>query len=100
MTKPPATIYVGAMDYTIREVKHLDLLGETLNEEGDILIKRRQSPACKRATVLHEVLHAIAFTAGMGLEHDAEEALVRSWEPWLLAVLRDNPELVSFLTEA
>ena len=100
--KPPKVIYIGAADYEVRTRKTLDLLGETDNTNTEIMLKRDQSAACRRDTLLHEVMHAVVFLSGYGhdLKHADEERLVRTITPWILAVLRDNPELVDFLLES
>lgn len=99
----PSVIFLGAADYEVKEKKHFDLLGETLNDDALIKIKVKQAAATKRDTMLHEVLHAICWLSGYshnnGLNHDSEEALVRTFTPWLLAALRDNPDLLAFLLE-
>lgn len=102
--KLPKTLFVGAADYEVRQVKRLDVLGETNTESTSILIRSGQSPSCQRDTVLHEALHAIVFQSGLhkvfGLNHEEEEKLVVTLTPWVLALLRDNPLLVDYLTEA
>jgi hypothetical protein len=55
-------------------------------------------------TLLHEILHMIE---GFNLTTQAylakktamelEETIIRHWTPSLIAVLRDNPELVDYL---
>ena len=103
MTDVPKTVFIGAADYRIVEKRHFDLLGETENVDCRIKLRAKQAPSCKRDTLLHEVLHAIIFCSGMvkteDLSHEAEERLVRQLSPWILALLRDNPQLVSYLTE-
>lgn len=52
----------------------------------------------QRETLLHEVLHCTLDLTGLrSMGKDEEENLVASLSPWLLMVLRDNPELVKFL---
>lgn len=95
----PPVVCIGHADYYVREKKKADLLGETDNINTEFIIKKQQGPACKRDTVLHEVLHAIAFMSGYcnELEHATEERMVRALTPWILGVLRDNPKLVDYL---
>lgn len=53
-----------------------------------------------RDTLLHEVLHAVIGVSTMELYHaedNLEEKVVGQLAPLLLAVLRDNPELVAAL---
>lgn len=99
MSRLPKLIYVGPFDFEVKQLADMDLLGETHSNDGLIDIKRKQSPANKRDTLLHEVLHAIVFHSGLGhgLSHDDEERLVVTISPWILAVLRDNPALVDYL---
>ena len=57
-----------------------------------------------RETVLHECLHAIMDATGLsyaiGTEQKAytEEALLQALDSALLGLLRDNPDLVAWLT--
>lgn len=97
--KLPKLIYVGPFDFDVHQKTEMDMLGETFSNDGRIEVKRRQSAANKRDTLLHEVLHAIVFHSGLGhkLSHDDEEHFVVTISPWILAVLRDNPALVSYL---
>lgn len=52
-------------------------------------------------TLLHEALHAVlqshGLTTMLDLDDDAEERLVAGLTPTLLALLRDNPQLVKTL---
>jgi hypothetical protein len=100
----PSVVLLGAADYIIREKKRLDTpqsLGETDNPNCEILVLRKQAPASKRDTLLHETLHAILWLSGMSneMDGDTEEKYVRYLTPWLLAFLRDNPEALAFLLE-
>ena len=60
-----------------------------------IEIAAKQQPAFERATVMHEVLHGIAKHTGTKLTEYQIEALSYS----LVRLLRDNPDLVTYLTE-
>ena len=102
----PKVVYLGAADYDVKEKKKLDLpqlLGETNNENCEILIRDKQAPPSKRDTFLHEILHAIFWLSGANhsckLSEDDEEVLVRFLAPWLLAFMRDNPHALTFLLE-
>jgi hypothetical protein len=57
------------------------------------------SPMQIRATILHEVLHAVALTAAITSEDKlAQEEWISRIESGLLGVIRDNPELIGYLT--
>jgi len=73
--------------------------GECHGEKGIIKIKAGLSDEERRATIVHELLHAILFESGLThiLEHketDLEEAIVRAIEHGLLRsdVIRDFNE--------
>lgn len=79
---------------------HTDPLHATIYLNPDV------APEQNRLTLWHEVLHALHETvmgspSWEGLSTDpseAEERVVLRWEHPTLAVLRDNPALVAYLT--
>lgn len=116
----PTTIVVGTVPYTVTadadewmRIEHSTrtngYYGHTQNREAVIFLNPNTSPEVQRLTLWHEVLHALSESV-MGApdyrnlpgapesKEDAEEATVRMWEHPTLAVLRDNPELVAYLT--
>lgn len=99
--KPPQRIRISPHTWRLRRCP-VDVDGElhgALQErELRILVARGHAPSQLRDTVLHEVLHAIWAQCGLEFEHDDQERVVASMSPRLLACLRDNPELVAFLT--
>lgn len=50
-----------------------------------------------RETLLHEVLHAVVRTVGLGVDEDAEEQFIRAVSPTLLQTLQDNPAFTIYL---
>lgn len=54
----------------------------------------------EREALLHELLHMVIRTFGVGLELDeeTEERTVCALTPALLGILRDNPDLIRYLT--
>lgn len=58
-----------------------------------IAIEEGQPLANEQDTMLHEVLHAVEDAMGM----DVPEDVVEKFATGLLAVLKDNPGLVSYL---
>jgi hypothetical protein len=58
-----------------------------------IAIEEGQPLANEQDTVLHEVLHAVETAMGM----DVAEEVVEKFATGLLAVLKDNPGLVTYL---
>lgn len=69
-------------------------MGSYDQELSRIVIKRGMSLSSIRDTLMHEIIHAIL----QHYEMDSEKT-VRILTPALLSMLRDNPRLVSFLTE-
>lgn len=81
--------------------------GHTNNKQAIIYLNPEADPAVTRLTFWHEVLHAL-FEVTMGApdwhglgktRDDREESVIRRLEGPTLNVLRDNPELVAYLTE-
>lgn len=71
---------------------------------GNICVDSRLAPAAQKSTLLHEVLHQVFTVSGYHCRLDdegsgREERIVSALENPLLAVLRDNPQLVRYLTE-
>lgn len=97
----PAVVYVGPVDYEIKQPKQFDLLGETLAEQATIKLRRKQSESTKRVTLLHEILHAIFWESGYRQIEDMsakrEERIIQALAPWLVSVIRDNPDLVKYI---
>lgn len=55
----------------------------------------------KREHIVHELLHKLWEKSGLTKHYSntTEEVVITSLTGWLVEVLRDNPELVEFLTE-
>jgi hypothetical protein len=105
----PRRVKIGPHQYTIRshkgpipdpdDPKGGDLVGYCDAEAGEILLSTGMSPSQTRDTLLHEILHAAFSLIGANLAHNTEERIVRSLAPAMLALLRENPALVAYLTE-
>lgn len=52
-------------------------------------------------TLCHEILHCIFYNTGMAMEwgHTKEERYIRVLSPWLVDILRDNPDFTDFLRQ-
>lgn len=103
---PPKLIYVGPTDVKVKFKRRLTtdtLVGEFIEDQTAIELRKDQSVSGLRDTLLHEALHAVVYLAGLRvaleLTHKQEERLVVTLAPWVLALLRDNPKLVEFLLE-
>ena len=98
-------VKIGAMTYTVVERREDAMIagnkdGKAIYLNGhitfhDLLIKVKDdcAPDMKRAVVLHEVVHGILENAGQNAPEEVVEALGYG----LLALIRDNPDLVLWL---
>jgi len=97
----PRRVKLGGQSWTLQRV-HLDdelgIFGRFKDRQSLIELDADQGIDQERNTVTHELLHAVASTARVFDEPDDEERVVSALAPWLLAMLRDNPALVSYLT--
>lgn len=101
----PALLRVGPARYdvVVKSLKKLDLFGRTSNTHTRIELHCGISKSAMQDTLVHEALHAVFHTAGStsvtGLSDESEEVLCRILAPWLVGLIRDNPELIVFLQE-
>lgn len=101
MTDMPSTIRVGPY---IHAVDQVDITGSGADGLHDLSLQRivvnPGMPAMyTRGVLLHEVIHACLSVGATFLDHDQQEQVCAQLEATLLGVLRDNPELVKYLTE-
>lgn len=98
--KAPDRLRVGPHVWRVRR-RALDadgeLYGRTEEQRLLITIAPGRAPSQERDTLLHELLHALWSHCALDQDDDEQERIVRSLAPWLLAALRDNPQLVAFL---
>ena len=102
---PPRLVKVGALSYTVHHDQDRISGGDRGNidaESNAIRIAPSLEASRKRVIVLHEVVHAVLEAAGWRWDDTRErghEDVVNTITPGLLAVLRDNPDLVAYLRE-
>ena len=105
-------IKIGSQNYTVKErSRHEDGMlndgsyGYTLDNGNLIVIDRDVAKGKKQITLLHEILHAIRLNND-GLPKPRKKEDFEVWEHYfiglyesnLLAVLKDNPELLKWFT--
>ena len=114
----PLSVKVGPVAYRVtsdpdewmraeHDTQRSGYYGITRNTQAVIYLNPEADPAVTRLTLWHETLHALFEVTmgspdwhGLGKTHnDREESVIRRLEGPTLTVLRDNPELVSYLTE-
>jgi hypothetical protein len=97
----PSVVQVGPYTYRVTTEKKEpteELFGECDVHNQVVYLYPGQARDSMADSLLHEILHACWACTGM---HDGkynEEQVVRGLTTWLLLVLRDNPELVEYLT--
>ena len=115
----PSTVRIGSVTYTVTidsdtwvRLEHANkrsgFAGHTDHNTAMIYINPESVPEVARLTLWHEVMHALCYTVmgapdwhHLGKEKsDREEAVVAAFESPIVCVLRDNPELVAYLTAA
>ena len=82
-----------------------DTFGYTLERENLIIIDKSLVPSRKRQVLFHEILHAIRFTFVKRPtfkktdDFDSiEHFFIELYEEPVLMLLKDNPELLQYLT--
>jgi hypothetical protein len=115
----PSTVQIGSVTFRVTldpdewvRMEHKNQskgnYGYTGFHEATMFINPESTPDTQRLTLWHEVMHALC-EAVMGSpdwhhlgkeKSDREEAVVAAFESPTLLVLRDNPELVAYLTAA
>ena len=108
----PKTIKIGTQLWSIEEhsskedgMLYEDNYGYTLERRNMIVVDKDSSDTRKKQVVMHEILHAIRFTFFSGSKmgsklnfEDTEHYFIGMYEETLLMVLKDNPELLKYLT--
>lgn len=99
----PSSIKIISQSYDVKEMPEVekrqsDFIGLCRNNESEILIDERWKAQVQANTLLHEVLHAIAYQMGkFGLDSKSEEKVVEVMANGICAVMRDNPDLFPLL---
>jgi hypothetical protein len=95
----PNKIRVLGKDYSVKftagEPVHDDAQGHCDYLKLRISIREGLAPAEERSTLLHEALHCVSHAMGLHLSESRIERL----ETGILALLKDNPQLVAYLTK-
>ncbi len=99
--KLPATVRVGYQTVTVKKVDPADLsythMGSYQGSTGRISVCRDLGTIQGLNTFIHELLHAVFYTQGLGCEANEEERIVNALANGLVQMIRDNPELLSYL---
>lgn len=105
MSQLPAIVTVGPYRYDIVEddgrIADEGANGKHYPDRLTIVYSTDPHPAKLQEVILHELMHALLTMAGLDqdLDEDHTEAVARRVTPWLLDVLRSNPDLVAYLVD-
>ena len=98
------SVKIGLFDYAVNEVDvpggaDKDLHAYIHFGSCKIELRKDTNPDMKAVALLHEILHAIGRQSGLEYEGGdyTEEKFVIAFSHGLIALLRDNPELVDYL---
>lgn len=101
----PESVKIGAHQFPVKwgyieSDEHPWLFGLTTSKDttihiNDVDVSRSQI----RDTLLHECMHGICVDLNLNFADGEEEQIIRGFTPWLLMLLRDNPDVVAFLLE-
>lgn len=99
----PDKIVICGYPYSAEMVDRIEVEGGELCGEIDyfkltLVIGEGQPPMHERATLMHEIIHGIANHTGQ-IELRRNEAYIDAIAYSLVTLLRDNPDLVAYLTE-
>lgn len=98
--KRPDTIALSYMTIALVPVANVhptQEYGQFDSEKHTIELRAGQHPAEEANTILHEVMHAIAHTYALPLNHDLEEAVVTKMANGLCEFMTRNPAMMRYL---
>lgn len=110
--KTPTKIKIGSQVFRViersRQVDGMlndSTYGYTLDMENLIVIDAGIAPSRKRVTLLHELMHATRLVYDTSVTPKKSDSLdvwehffIGIWEESLLMLIRENPELMKWLT--
>ncbi len=105
---PPSAVVLGPHSYTIDSSEETARLLRDEENNGDsrpdrllVRLDTDRPPTKVAETLLHELMHCCWNESPLRV-HDVkewEELVVSGLTPWLLDLLRRNPDLVAYLTQ-
>ena len=109
MPGPPAEVAVGALVLAVVSGPEATTIlrkhdtdteltrGLTDTDAGRIWLEAELVPSARAVVLAHELVHAMLDHAAHGLTAAQEEAVATVLGPRLVALVRDNPELIAYL---
>jgi len=95
-------IKIGYRDYKIKSLDSIvskcnEINGQFLTTDGVIALSLEEDSVSHTNTFIHEILHAIFYQWGIGLEDREEERICNTIANGLTTVLVDNPWLLPYI---
>lgn len=100
----PKTIKIGPMKYQVEPFNGIDpdsggkLDGLQCYYDSKVLIRKGLKLVPRQITLIHEILHCIFDNVAIDFNEENHK-IISLISPALLELLKDNPELVNFLTK-
>ena len=108
--KKPTKFKSGCFNWTIywSQEEADEMYGKTDHSTKTVTIYKCKSDEITKETLLHELLHVALEDKAESIfnydpdkkDYDKEENLVRLLSPTLFYLIRENPELIRFLSKA
>jgi hypothetical protein len=92
---PPAYVRVLGKPYTVEFIDDFEDAGQCFDVKQSIKIRADMPLELEQDTVVHELLHALDYSMHLEMAERQVSALAAG----LLAVLRDNPSLLHYLSQ-
>jgi hypothetical protein len=114
MRRLPKFIRIAGLKHGIGKVRNLSIAADdgvadehlhrcygTFEPGGPLIwLDAENGPERDKATLVHEVLHAVISTAHIDIDNDTEETLVSRMSPLVLDFIRANRGAIAFLQES
>ena len=104
----PESVKIGPFEYwvssdaeshmAVENTEKSRLDGRSCPIELVIHVSPKGAEDYRRSTMIHEIVHQVFVIAGSMIDKDDEEKICRLLEAGLLGVIKENPDLVRWLT--
>lgn len=97
MSSVPESVVVGPYTYTVAIGQTHSEWGMANHTEQKVLVDESVTVERQRVALMHELLHCCTELMHI-TDEDTEEATVTALAPALVQMMRQNPELIAYLT--
>lgn len=98
----PEVLRIGAFDFSVRELTELEVekngcWGHLDTDIFELAYAPHSPPQRQVETVLHECMHGLLRGYSGELKPELEERIVKTLGMGLMALIRDNPEMIAWV---